>query len=554
MRRKNNPSLKILFSAAALVVAAAAGIIIYRYLPSGRHMDLDVYFSVGKDAPGAVITIGDRILEERGMILDEEGYLPLQVVQDYLNKKYYWDEETGQILYATPDEITMTQPGTQPGEKVLVVDESVYLSLSYVREHTDLDIYLGHEPDRIAIQNRFEDVEAVTVTRKGAIRYLGGIKAKILTEVYPGDTLLYHEDLDDWVRVTSWDGLTGYIQKGNVSEPGPLRMERDFSPQRTSYIKTEEPVMLIWHSSFGSESNDFLVEDTKDMMGVNVISPTWFRLDDTSGNIISYATANYITDSHRMGCQVWGMIDNFKEGVSTYETLSRYSSRQNLISALMDQALTYGLDGINVDFETLTEDSIPHFLEFLRELSIRTHAAGLVLSVDVPCPENNYTLFYDRAEQGDVVDYMIIMGYDEHTDGSMEAGSVASYPWVEQGIKDTIAEVPAERVINGVPFYTRLWRTQAGTLYSDILGIYQQAAAIPAENVQSYWDTELHQTVASWDEGGIHYQIWMEDAASIADKVALGREYGLAGTAAWRLGLETEDIWYAIMDAQGGGE
>ena len=221
----------------------------------------------------------------------------------------------------------------------------------------------------------------------------------------------------------------------------------------------------------------------------------------------------------------------------------------------MDQALTFGLDGINVDFEMLTEDSIPHFLEFLRELSIRTHAAGLILSVDVPCPENNYTTFYDRAEQGDVVDYMIIMGYDEHTAGSAEAGSVASYPWVEQGIIDTIAEVPAERVIIGVPFYTRLWHMQAGTLYSDVLGIYQQAQAIPTDkNVQSYWDTELHQNVASWDADGIHYQIWMEDAASIADKIALGRSYGLAGTAGWRLGLETKDIWYAIMDAQGGGE
>ena len=140
--------------------------------------------------------------------------------------------------------------------------------------------------------------------------------------------------------------------------------------------------------------------------------------------------------------------------------LSSTGARQNLENQLITSALKVGLDGINIDFESLSEDVGIHFLQFLRELSIQCHENNLVLSVDNPVPEN-FTSHYDRAEQGKVTDYVIIMGYDEHYVGS-EAGSVASLPWVEQGVKDTLTEVPAERTILAVPFYTRLWKTTDG--------------------------------------------------------------------------------------------
>ena len=252
-------------------------------------------------------------------------------------------------------------------------------------------------------------------------------------------------------------------------------------------------------------------------------------------------------NAHEKGLKVWGLVDNFTQDISTYEVLSRTSSRQNLISQLVNAAVGAGIDGINVDFEQLSEDVGVHFLEFLRELSIECHKNNLVLSVDNPVPED-FTSHYDRAEQGKVVDYVIIMGYDEHYVGSEEAGSVASLPWVEKGIQDTIAEVPAQRVINAVPFYTRLWKTEAGSLSSEAIGMDTAQEVVNTNNAQVYWDSDVSQNYGSFEKDGCTYQIWIEDSQSIAAKVQLVQKYNLAGVAAWKLGFENSSIWQVITD------
>jgi len=282
------------------------------------------------------------------------------------------------------------------------------------------------------------------------------------------------------------------------------------------------------------------------MTGVNVISPTWFYLLDTSGNIANISSADYVAQAHEKGLKVWGLIDNFTQEVSTTETLSNTAARQNIISQLIQAATSVGMDGINVDFESLSEDVGIHFLEFLRELSIECHKNNLVLSVDNPVPED-FTSHYDRAEQGRVVDYVIIMGYDEHYVGS-EAGSVASLPWVEQGIQGTLAEVPAERVINAVPFYTRLWRTTGGNVTSEAIGMDQAQQVISENNVETYWDKTTSQNYGKYDIDNSTYQIWIEDSQSIAEKVKLVSKYNLAGVSAWKLGFENSGIWQVISD------
>ena len=219
--------------------------------------------------------------------------------------------------------------------------------------------------------------------------------------------------------------------------------------------------------------------------------------------------------AHEKGLKVWGLVDNFSENMSTTTVLSNTAARQNLENQLVTYALKAGLDGINVDFESLSEDVGIHFLQFLRELSIQCHENNLVLSVDNPVPED-FTSHYDRAEQGKVVDYVIIMGYDEHYVGS-DAGSVASLPWVEQGVKDTLAEVPAKRTILAIPFYTRLWKTTDGG-------------------------------ALTYEGDGATYQIWLEDSKSIAEKVKLIPKYKLAGVAEWKLGFENSGIWSVITE------
>lgn len=545
MNKKYKPVIAV---AVLVILVAILGIVthvVMKYIPSSEKMDLNEYY--GEMADGEIaLVIGTEKLEERGLVDGDRVYLPLDVVNTYLNQRYYWDSANQQILYATPSELTSVSASSEAGDKVWVKDDKVYLNLTYVQEFTDLDAYITKDPYRIAIQYKFKNVKTVTVKKNTSIRYRGGIKSAVLTSVKKGTKLRLIEEMENWDQVATDDGYIGYIDKKKVGEAEKTKFERSFKKEEYSYLTMDSKVNMVWHQVTSTDANAYFADATANMTGVNVISPTWFYLTDTSGNIASIASADYVSQAHEKGLQVWGLIDNFTQEVSTTETLSSTAARQNIISQLIQAAQDVGMDGINVDFESLSEDVGIHFLEFLRELSIECHKNNLVLSVDNPVPED-FTSHYDRAEQGRVVDYVIIMGYDEHYVGS-EAGSVASLPWVEQGIQDTLDEVPAERVINAIPFYTRLWRTTGGNVTSEAIGMEQAQQTIADNNVETYWDKTTSQNYGKYDIDNSTYQIWLEDAQSVAEKVKLVSKYDLAGVSAWKLGFENNGIWQVISD------
>ena len=545
MNKKYKPIIAV---AVLVILVAILGIVthvVMKYIPSSEKMDLNEYY--GEMADGEIaLVIGTEKLEERGLVDGDRVYLPLDVVNTYLNQRYYWDSANQQILYATPSELTSVSASSEAGDKVWVKDDKVYLNLTYVQEFTDLDAYITKDPYRIAIQYKFKNVKTVTVKKNTSIRYRGGIKSAILTSVKKGTKLRLIEEMENWDQVATDDGYIGYIDKKKVGEAEKTKFERSFKKEEYSYLTMDSKVNMVWHQVTSTDANAYFADATANMTGVNVISPTWFYLTDTSGNIASIASADYVSQAHEKGLQVWGLIDNFTQEVSTTETLSSTAARQNIISQLIQAAQDVGMDGINVDFESLSEDVGIHFLEFLRELSIECHKNNLVLSVDNPVPED-FTSHYDRAEQGRVVDYVIIMGYDEHYVGS-EAGSVASLPWVEQGIQDTLDEVPAERVINAIPFYTRLWKTTGGNVTSEAIGMDQAQQTIADNNVETYWDKTTSQNYGKYDIDNSTYQIWLEDAQSVAEKVKLVSKYDLAGVSAWKLGFENNGIWQVISD------
>lgn len=538
----------IIAVAVLVILVAILGIVthvVMKYIPSSEKMDLNEYYGEMTDGEIALV-IGTEKLEERGLVDGDRVYLPLDVVNTYLNQRYYWDSANQQILYATPSELTSASASSEAGDKVWVKDDKVYLNLTYVQEFTDLDAYITKDPYRIAIQYKFKNVKTVTVKKNTSIRYRGGIKSAILTSVKKGTKLRLIEEMENWDQVATDDGYIGYIDKKKVGEAEKTKFERSFKKEEYSYLTMDSKVNMVWHQVTSTDANAYFADATANMTGVNVISPTWFYLTDTSGNIASIASADYVSQAHEKGLQVWGLIDNFTQEVSTTETLSSTAARQNIISQLIQAAQDVGMDGINVDFESLSEDVGTHFLEFLRELSIECHKNNLVLSVDNPVPED-FTSHYDRAEQGRVVDYVIIMGYDEHYVGS-EAGSVASLPWVEQGVQDTLKEVPAKRVINAIPFYTRLWRTTGGNVTSEAIGMDQAQQTIADNNVETYWDKTTSQNYGKYDIDNSTYQIWLEDAQSVAEKVKLVSKYDLAGVSAWKLGFENNGIWQVISD------
>ena len=546
MIKKHMPVLVVclLIVLVSLIGGAVYGI--NKLIPTSKQMDLTEYYGQNADGEASLVA-GTQKLEQKALISGDEVYIPLDVVNGYLNQRYYWDSANKKILYATPTSLTEEAASDQPGGNVWLKESTVYLKLDYVKKYTDIDSYIYKDPARIAIQYKFSNVQTVIVKKDTVIRYRGGIKSKILTKTAKDTVLRLMNEGEDWDQVATDDGYIGYIQKKKVSAADTTDYKRSFKAEAYSYFTMDEPVNLAWHQVTSTDANNYFADTTQNMTGVNVISPTWFSVSDNDGNVSSLASGEYVMQAHEKGLKVWGLVDNFSENMSTTTVLSNTAARQNLENQLVTYALKAGLDGINVDFESLSEDVGIHFLQFLRELSIQCHENNLVLSVDNPVPED-FTSHYDRAEQGKVVDYVIIMGYDEHYVGS-DTGSVASLPWVEQGVKDTLAEVPAKRTILAIPFYTRLWKTtDGGALTSEAIGMDQAQQAISDNGAETYWDKTTSQNYGTYEGDGATYQIWLEDSKSISEKVKLIPKYKLAGVAEWKLGFENSGIWSVITE------
>lgn len=561
IKRRKQRLNQILIVALLIILFGIVGLTVHmiqRYTPTKERMDPAAYYGI-TDEQEIPLIFGTEILEMTGRLADGQIYVPLDAVNGYLNKRFYWDAGENILIYTTPTEKIIVTPETDSymaGEEKRTADgwicralgDILYINISFVRQFTDIEYTLLEQPSRLVVQYQWSGVQVVKVKDDTQVRYRGGIKSEILTDVAEGTELRMIDDLDDWKCIATEDGYIGYIKTSKLSgEPEIRNFEREFQAPEYTRTAREYPINLTWHQVSNTDANDALYALTKNAEGVNVISPTWFSLADNQGSITSLASAEYVQGAHAQGMEVWGLVSNFDEDVSTFEVLSHTASRTKLVNSLIRAALQYGLDGINVDLENLSEDTGPHFIQFLREMSILCRINQVVLSVDNPVPQD-YTEHYGRQEQGEIVDYVIIMGYDENYVGSPTAGSVASYPWVKQGVEDTVAVVPAEKVINAVPFYTRLWKTQAGTLTSEALGMSEAARLMKAYGVTTYWDSDACQNYGEFDDGEAFYQVWLEDEESLEVKMGLVKEYSLAGVASWRLGFERKNIWKVLRN------
>ena len=555
-KKKAAPVLVVLILIVLVGAAGVGSFLINRYKPGTEYMAGNEYFNLTDENSVALIQNGE-LLEEQAVLIGGEPYAAYTYVESQLNSCFYWDEETKGILLTTSggvqtlllgDAAVAKTPGGQPAVQQ-ESDGTVYISLDVVKEYTDLDYAYYSDPNRVVIRNEWDGVEQATVQSDTAqVRQKGGIKSLILADVQKGDTLLYLENLDNWCKVMTADGYTGYIQTEDISEPEAIEAR---TAKKDSYerITRDHKINLVWHQSTSTESNDAMAEMTAEMTGVNVISPTWFSVTDETGTISSLASADYVKLAHDAGREVWGLIDNFNEAFDETTDLAYASVRSRIIEQLLAEAASCGMDGINVDFENLKEAGIPHYLQFLRELTSAAHAQNLVVSVDTPVPQA-YTMYYQRGEQARFVDYMIVMAYDEHFAGSEEAGSVSSLPFVQQAVEEMTRVMPADQVICGIPFYTRVWTEKFGqsAITSEVLGMDGAKNYAKENQMTETWDASLGQNVATVETSDARYTIWMEDEQSMEEKLKVIQSADLAGVAEWKLGFECADVWSLISE------
>lgn len=552
-RKKRRKCILILFMLLLIVMIAAGTVLWIRYSPSKKEADKNEYFGI-TETNQVGLTIDNQIPDVKSMKEGSQVYLDFDSVHDYINQRFYWDSNGNRLLYTLPDR-TLSIPAGETGyesengtqtrdyEIVKVENSTVYLALDFVKEYTDMTLDVYEDPDRAVVVTNKEENHA-QVKKDTEVRILGGVKSPILTTISKGDDIVVIEEAGDWTKIRTEDGYIGYSKSNALSEEKMQTREVEYEEPEYTNISKDYKINLVWHQVTSQTANENLSSAISGTSGLTTISPTWFTVNDTSGNISSLASRDYVNTAHQAGLEVWGLIDNFTNQVDTLAVLSNTQSRANIISQLIAEALNCGMDGINVDFEKITEEMSPHYIQFIRELSVECRKNNLVLSVDNYVP--GFTSHYNRKEQGVVADYVIIMGYDEHFAGSEEAGSVASIGFVKEGITETLNEVPKEKVINGLPFFTRLWIESQEGLTSQAIGMQEAETAVANAGATISWDEETQQNYAEWNTDGKTYKVWLEDEQSLEAKLKVMQEYDLAGAAEWKLGFEKAGVWRII--------
>lgn len=556
MRRKVIPVL-IAVVLIILILAGAAGAFLYeKYSYSKEQADLEAYYGLEKEDDVAIV-LNDAIVEEKGVLQDGHCYLSLETVHTYLNDRFYVDYNEGLLLYTLPDEVIRAEIGVTKEDGYLVAfeeDEIAYLALDYVKKYSDFNFSLYTEPNRVLLNTVWEEIQTAELKKDIAVRIKGGVKSEILRQAEKGERLTVLEEMENWDRVQTQDGYIGYVEKKYLTELQTQTPVKDTGYVEPDYAGNTKDykVNLAWHQVTTESANSTFPGVMDGVIGVNVISPTWFFLYDNDGRLESIASEAYVEAAHAKGLEVWALVDDFTHrsdnGVDPKEILSYTAKRTQIIDALMSEAERCGFDGINVDFERVTGEAGEDYIQFIRELSVECRRRGLVLSVDNYVP-TNYNAHYEWKEQGVMADYVIIMGYDEHWAGCEEAGSVASLGYVEQGIQKMVQEVPANKVINALPLYTRIWTTAAdGTVTSQAVGMNAASDYLARRSIAYEWDETTGQNYADFTAEGSLVQVWLEDEQSIAAKISVMKNYGLGGVATWKLGFDEgrKNIWSVI--------
>ena len=523
------------------------------YMYTNERQDLDAYYGV-QDEDDFPVIYENLVSDMHARRFDGACYMDLETVRSLLNNRFYYGTEDNVLIYCLPEEKFVARAGekswesdvsgvTQEAYAPLVLDgDTVYVALDYVKKFTNI-YYAAYEgPNRVVLRNAWGTEKMATVRGSTNMRTLGGVKAPIIAAVEEGTEVLVLEELDDWTRIETADGYYGYVESKYLSEVREQEMEpvTDVPEYVPQYRSLDGKACIAWNLTYFADSNveiDGMLKGTK---AINVLAPTWFTLSSEDGNINVKASRTYVKKAHENGMQVWGVLDNFQnDDLFVYTRfLNTLAGRQKVIDTLIEEAQSYNLDGINVDIEGLAEATdVYDFIEFVREISIACRRAGLFISVNNYVPYN-YNDHYDLKEQAAFADYVIIMGYDEHIVGSEEAGSVASIGYVEYGIEEALMDVPAERLINGIPFYTIGWTTENGNVSGQTLDMAEAKAFMKEHDMKKEWNSTAGQNYAEKESGNKLYQIWLEDKKSIETKLDLMESNGLAGLAVWRLGLE----------------
>lgn len=494
------------------------------------------------------------------VIEEGEAYVPMKFIKDTLDPHVFWDE-SGMMIVTTKDKVVklskdsltayVNQHSVSLQFPVILEGNQPYVPASTLETLYPVSTTHNQEVGIFSVQrldtpNKIGEVSADTILRVRA-----SLLSRRVRKLSTGDQVVIYGETGRWLKVETKQGFCGFVPKRLVTgvreEPPVIKEPSEYVPSPLEGNK----VVLVW------EQVDTVTPDPAGigkMPGLNVVSPTWFHLAGTPGELENRADMRYVNWAHSRGYQVWALFSNSFDPSRTSVVLRDSDLRDKIISQLLIYAKIYKLDGINIDFENVNLADGRYLTQFVRELVPMLHGQGLTVSIDITVKSTspNWSLFLERDKLAQVVDYVMLMAYDQYPHGSKVAGPVSAIPWAEWTVKKTLEEVPPEKLVLGVPFYTRLWQETRENSQAKVapraLGMEGIARWLKNENVTPKYQPDTGLLYAEKKIGSDTFKVWLEDVESMKKRVQLVNQYGLAGVAAWRRGFETEDIWEVIHD------
>lgn len=526
--------------------------ILYKFLPS----DKTVFFN----ATGMTcVVLEDNIIsdENPAIVKGNNILISYDVIKKYIDPNIYFDENENLVVITLKDKVgryKINSKSATINNKVIYLNDSlksyndvVYIPLDIVKANYDLNAEYNKDTDIVVMD--FKNVEYImgeVIDKNGDIRTKPSIKSPIiLKDIHIGSKIIIYEEFDKWYKIKTESGIVGYINKSYVK----IIYQNKTDDIAVEEKKKGEKINLTWDYIYSKESYK---DENFYARGLNVISPTWFSIINKEGLISDKGNLAYVQKYHSKGYKVWGLVNNNFDPDITHEILNNSTTREKIINELLEIYEKYQLEGINLDFENIYLKDKDAYVQFVRELIPLFREKGMKVSIDVTniSVSENWSMSFDRKRLGEAADYIILMSYDQHWSTSPVAGSVAQYTWVEDGLKEVLNEISNEKLILGVPFYTRLWKTEnidgVSSTTSSTLTMENAEKFIKGKGIELVWDEPSGQYVAEYIDGNNTYKIWVEDSRSIQMKTSLVNKYELAGVASWRKGFEKNEIWEVI--------
>ena len=549
--KRGIPAVVTFITIIALAVILFSGYFIFQYIENSRQQSLHpgtephLYF-MGQESSAAPFYMG------------EDLYLPFDFVKEKLDPTLTWDEKNGLVIITTPEDVYHLTPESGQGlrnlkpyqmEAALIWrNKTVFFPASLAAKLYCLEITENEDRHFVNVSDPRQPLQTGTASRDVKIRHQPGLFSPWIEKIRAGAELEIFREENGWYWVGTDKAQLGYLPEGAVTLSG---VSSGVEPPGTSFQPFNppgQPILLTWEFVLKKTAD---TDSIGDLDGVHVLSPIWFHLRE-DGEVESNADMRYVDWAHRQGRQVWCIFSNDCEIDLTHTFLGDAELRIRALRQLLEYVERYELDGIDVDFEYMYMEDKEAYVQFIRELTPLMHELGRTVTVDVifHSDSERWSRCYDHKKLAEIADYLIVMAYDQHT---VLAGSVAALPWVEKGVIRMLEDVPAHKLMLGVPFYTRLWAEKTGANGN----IDTSRTTLTMEQAEN-WVREHGPTVREDHSAGQHYveltegtttyRMWLEDFYSLEKRVALMKKYRLAGMAAWRRGIEKAEIWPALSN------